>query len=413
MTNSKILISILLPIIAANMSVTNAQNWPGWRGPDGDGTSIETNLPILWDSVTNVLWKSRVPGIGHSSPVIWNGKLFMTSALPESKEKVLLCYDTNTGKKLWQETVLKTELETKHADNSYASGTPATDGNMVYVSFLDAEDIVVAAYDFTGNRVWHQRPGKFLSPHGYSCSPLLYEDKVIINGISKGENFFAALSKSDGHIIWKKIQENLSHSFSAPYIREMAGKTQLILLGNKEVASYNPDDGTKYWFVTGPSEDFCSTPVYNDRFDLILLSSAWPKRILIAIRPDGLGDVTKSHVAWQTSQGAMYVPSPVCSDKYLYTTMTNGRVHCSDIATGDTLWVKDLGKQYSSPVMADGLVYLPNDEGIVTVIKAGPEYEEIARNEIGERMIASAAISSGRIYLRGDKHLFCIGPEEQ
>jgi len=221
------------------------------------------------------------------------------------------------------------------------------------------------------------------------------------------------LSKSDGHIIWKKIQENLSHSFSAPYIREMAGKTQLILLGNKEVASYNPDDGTKYWFVTGPSEDFCSTPVYNDRFDLILLSSAWPKRILIAIRPDGLGDVTKSHVAWQTSQGAMYVPSPVCSDKYLYTTMTNGRVHCSDIATGDTLWVKDLGKQYSSPVMADGLVYLPNDEGIVTVIKAGPEYEEIARNEIGERMIASAAISSGRIYLRGDKHLFCIGPEEQ
>lgn len=411
MSNNKFLIFILLLLTVNIFSVTQAQNWPGWRGPNGDGTSVETNLPTEWDSVTNVIWKSPVPGIGHSSPIIWENKLFITSALPETQEKILLCYDNKKGDLLWQKIVVKDTLETKHADNSYASGTPATDGKLVYLSFLDIDDIVVAAYDFEGNQVWLQRPGKYLSPHGYSCSPVLYEDKVIINGISKGDNFFAALSKTDGHIIWKKVQEKLSHSFSTPYFRKMAGKMQLILLGNSEVGSFNPDDGSRYWFVSGPSDDFCSTPVYNEKNGLLLVSSAWRQRFLMAINPDGYGNVTDSHVVWKTTRGAMYVPSPISTGDYLYTTMTNGRVHCTHIPTGDTLWVKDMGKQYSSPVLADGLVYMPNDEGVVTVLKAGPDFEMVARNAIGERMIASAAISNGKIYLRGKEHLFCIGNE--
>ena len=184
---------------------------------------------------------------------------------------------------------------------------------------------------------------------------------------------------------------------------------QMIYLGNKEVASYNPDNGSKYWYVKGPSEDFCSSPVYNEKSGLVLLSSAWPQRILLAIKPDGAGDVTESHVVWQTMKGAVYVPSPICTDDYLYTTMTNGNVHCTEIATGNILWVEDMGRQYSSAVLANGLVYMPNDEGMTTVIKPGPTFETIARNSIGERMNASAALSNGKIYLRGDKHLFCIG----
>lgn len=411
MTRYKFFYLLTVVLVISNFSLVQGQNWPGWRGPEGDGTSIETNLPAEWDSIMNVLWKSRVPGIGHSSPVIWENRLFITSALPESGEKILLCYDTQNGALIWQRTVVKTALEKKHADNSYASGTVATDGNQVYLSFLDVEDIVIAAYNFEGQKAWEQRPGKFLSPHGYSCSPIIYEDKVIINGISKGDNFFAALDKTNGQIIWKKEQEILSHSFSTPFIKQMAGKTQLILLGNKDIASYNPDDGSIYWYVNGPSEDFCSTPVYNEKHGLLIVSSAWPKRILIAIRTDGEGDVTESHVAWQSSMGAVYVPSPVCTDDYLFTTMTNGNVCCTQIETGDTLWVEKLGRQYSSPVHANGLVYMPNDDGVVTVIKPGPSFNPIARNEIGERMIASAAISNGRIYLRGDKHLFCIREE--
>jgi len=409
MTKFKFSVFIIAWLLLINFSLIQAQNWPNWRGPNGDGTSIETNLPIEWDSITNVVWKSPVPGIGHSSPIIWEDKLFTMSALPETSEKILLCYDSNNGKLLWQRTVNKDTLEIKHADNSFASGTPATDGKLVYLSILEVDDVVVAAYDFEGNQVWLERIGKYSSPHGFSVSPALYEDKVYINGNSKGDHFLAALSKTDGHIVWKKMQENISHSFSTPIFKEMAGKMQMIFLGNKEVASYNPDDGSKYWFVRGPAEDFCSTPVYNEKRGLLLISSAWRQRILMAIKTDGSGDVTESHVVWQNTIGGVYVPSPICTDDYLFTTMTNGKVHCTEIATGDTLWVENIGKQYSSPVLADGLVYMPNDEGVITVIKPGPKFDPIARNEIGERLISSAGISNGKIYLRGDKHIFCIG----
>ena len=174
---------------------------------------------------------------------------------------------------------------------------------------------------------------------------------------------------------------------------------------------FNPDNGTKYWFVSGPSEDFCSSPVYNEKNGLLLVSSAWPQRHLLAIKPDGSGDVTNSHVQWQTREGAYYVPSPVCTDDYLFSTMTNGTVHCIDIKTGNTLWTEKLGKQYSSPVLANGLVYMPNDEGVITVIKPDTTFNPVAKNAIAERMNASPAISNGKIYLRGEKHLFCIGKE--
>ena len=385
-----------------------AQNWPGWRGPNGDGTSVETNLPVRWDSVTNVVWKIPVPGVGYSSPIVWEDKLFMLTAIPETEERILLCYNSKTGDLLWQRTVLKIPLEKKHNDNSYASGTPVTDGKLVYLSLLEGEDVVVAAYDFTGKQVWIQRPGTFFSGHGYSCSPVLYKDKVIINGNSQKNSFAAAMSRTDGKIIWTVPHENPAHSFSTPIFREMAGKMQMIFLGNKEIASYNPDDGTKYWFVTGPSVDFCSSPVYNEKSGLVIVSSAWPKRILVAVKPDGKGDVTETHVVWQSEKGAVYVPSPICTDDYVYTTMTNGLVHCTEIATGNILWTENMGRQYSSPVLADGLVYMPNDEGVITVIKPGPKFEYISKNSIGEKMNASPAISNGKIYIRGYQHLFCI-----
>jgi len=291
MTNFKFMSVFLFLSLINFIPVIHAENWPCWRGPNGDGTSKETNLPVEWDSNKNVVWKSVVPGTGHSSPIIWEDKLFTLTALTETQEKVLLCYNALNGDLIWQKTVIKSALEDKHNDNSYASGTPATDGKLVYVSFLDGEDVVVAAYDFSGNQIWIQRPGKFSSPHGYSCSPVLFEGKVIINGDSKGEAFLAALNQADGKVIWKVQHNNPTHSFSTPIFREMAGKKQMIFCGNKEIASYNPDDGSKYWYVNGPSEDFCSSPVYNEKLGLLLVSSAWPQRHLLAIKPDGQGDV--------------------------------------------------------------------------------------------------------------------------
>jgi outer membrane protein assembly factor BamB len=355
------------------------------------------------------LWKVEVPGVGHGSPAVWEDRLFLISAQPETMEKLLLCYDCKTGKLLWKETVLKTPFENKHADNSYASGTPATDGKYVYISLLDGDDAVVAAYDFTGKQIWIKRPGKFSSPHGYSCSPALYNDKVIINCDSKSENFIAALSKSDGQTIWKVKHEKPALSYSTPIFREIGGKTQMIFCGNQQVASYNPNDGSLYWFINGPSEDFSSSPVYSEKTGFVLISSSWPQRHLLAIKPDGKGDVSNSHIVWRSTEGAFYVPSPIVAGDYLFTTMTNGTVHCMEVATGKILWKENLGKQYASSVLANGLVYMPNDNGIITVIKPGPTYESVAKNSIGETMFASPAISNGKIYLRGAKHIFCIG----
>lgn len=404
--------NLVLSLLVFNfLTETQAQNWPCFRGPNGDGTSTETNIPTRWDSVTNVLWKVPVPGIGHSSPVVWNDKLILTTALIETQEKVLLCYDCNNGKLLWQKTVLKGSFEKKHDNNSFASGTPATDGNFIYVSFLDGQDVMVAAYNFQGKQVWVQRPGTFSSPHGYSCSPVLYKNKVIINGDSQGDSFVAALNKTDGKILWKVLHPNPSHSFSTPIFREMTGKMQMIFCGNREITSYNPEDGSRYWFVRGPSEDFCSSPVYNEKAGLVIVSSAWPIRNIVAIKPDGKGDVTDTHIKWQSRDGAYYVASPATFGEYLFTTMTSGKVYCFEAATGKIIWTEDLGLQYPSPVIAAGLVYMPNDAGVITVIKPGPKFEYVAKNAIGEKMNASPAISKGKIYLRSYQHLFCIGAD--
>jgi hypothetical protein len=320
-----------------------------------------------------------------------------------------LCYNSQNGQLLWQQTVVKGPFEAKHNDNSHASGTPATDGKLIYVALLDGQEVVVSAYDFNGKQVWQQRPGTFSSPHGFSCSPVLYKDKVIVNCASKGDSFVAALNRADGQTLWKIKQDKPAHSFSTPIFREMAGKMQMILGGNKEISSFNPEDGSRYWFVNGPSEDFCSSPLYNEKSGLVLVSSAWPVRNLLAIKPDGQGDVSTTHVVWQSTKGAFYVPSPVCSEEFLFSTMTNGQVHCIEVATGTIKWVEPMGKQYASPVLANGLVYMPNDEGVVTVMEAGPEFKPLSKNAIGEKMFASPAISNGKIFLRGVKNLYCIG----
>lgn len=400
---------IIAILLFQGQAAVHSQNWPCWRGPNRDGSSSETNLPTVWDSVTNVLWKVPVPGVGHASPIVWGDRLFTVTAITESHEKQLLCFDTKNGNLLWKQTVLNTPFEGKHQDNSFASGTPATDGKAVYVTFLDGDSVAVAAYDFNGKLIWIQRPGKFSSPHGYSCSPELYKDKVIINGDSQGDAFIAALSCMDGHIIWKIALDKPAHSFSTPIIRQLSGRMQMIFCGNKEVSSFNPDDGSRYWFVSGPAEDFCSSPVYNEKANLVITSSAWPQRILVAIKPDGNGDVTKSNIVWQLANGGCYVPSPVTVGDYFLSTMTNGLVHCIDAATGNILWKENLGKQYASAVVANGLVYMPNDQGVITVIKPGLTFEVVARNNIGETMFASPAISNGRIYLRSTSNLFCIG----
>lgn len=391
-------------------SVAMAENWPCWRGPRGDGTSLETSIPTQWSATNNIAWKVAVPGEGHSSPILWNGRLFLTTAVKESGERVLLSLDRKTGELLWQQTVIKAPLEAKNNENSYASATPATDGEKIYATFLDGDQVVVAAYDFIGKQLWLSRPGGFKNQWGFSHTPVLFEDKVIVVLYSKGENFVVALSRADGKTMWKTSAENPTQSFSPPLIREMAGRPQMIAPGNKGVRSYDPRTGKMLWFVDGLADDSVITPVYHEKSGLVLTCTSWPAKVLVAVKPDGEGNVTGSKVAWKSSEGAPYVPSPIAVGDWFFTSSFGGKAaHCFEAATGKILWKEPMGLHHASPVSANGLVYFLNDDGVMHVVKAGPKYELVARNELGEKTYASPVLSDGQIFLRGFKNLYCIG----
>ena len=390
---------------------SHGENWPCWRGPRLDGTSEERNLPLHWNAQSNLVWSAALPGTGHASPIIWQDKIFIVAAVPDSATRELLCLDSGTGRTEWEQEVLASPLEHKHSLNSYASSTPATDGTSVFVAFLERDKMYAAAYDLAGNKKWGVHPGPFASMHGFCSSPILYQDKVILNGDHDGDSYLVALSRVDGHILWKTPRQNHTRSYCAPLIAQMAGHDQMVLSGDKCVASYDPKSGKQNWVIDGPTEQFVASPVYSRDCSLVVITGGFPDHHILAIRPDGEGNVTDTHIAWRTTQGAAYVPSPIIAGKYFLIISDSGVAHCFEAATGKLCWKERLGEQHASLVSADGLVFFLNDKGVMNVIKPGPEFQCVAQNEIGEKCFASPAICGGRIFLRGENHLFCIAQD--
>jgi outer membrane protein assembly factor BamB len=390
-------------------SAANAENWPCWRGPRLDGTSLERNIPIHWSATSNVLWKASLPGVGHASPIVWEDKIFIVTALLESEERLLLCLDRKSGEPLWQRTVLTSPLERKHTLNSHASSTPTTDGKLVYVAFLDRNEMVVAAYDSNGRQQWLVRPGPFASMHGFCSSPILFKDKVIVNGDHDGDSYIVALRRADGKTLWKTPRQNQTRSYCVPIIRELGGRTQMILSGDKCVASYDPNDGSLHWIIDGPTDQFVASLVYNEKADLLFITGGYPEHHILAIKPDGRGNVTATKIVWRTNKGVAYVPSPISERDYFLVVSDSGVAHCFEAKTGRILWQERMGEHHASLVSANGLVYFLNDDGVMNVVRPGAEFMKVAQNELGEKTFASPAISQGKIFLRGDKHLFCIG----
>jgi outer membrane protein assembly factor BamB len=386
-----------------------AENWPCWRGPRLDGGSVEKNVPLHWSASSNVLWKTELSGIGHASPIVWNDRVFTVTSLAAEQDRDLLCLDRASGRLLWQKTVVNSPMEKKHSLNSHASSTPATDGKLVYVAFLDRNEMVVAGYDFAGNQKWLVRPGTFSSMHGFCSSPILYKDLVIVNGDHDGDGYIVALRNTSGETVWKIDRPNKMRSYCAPLIREMAGKTQMVLAGSQCVASYDPVDGKMHWIIDGPTDQFVASPVYSEKTGLVYITGGYPDHHILAIKPDGSGNVTKTKIVWRTNRGVAYVPSPIIEGDYFLIVSDSGVAHCFDAATGKVLWQERMGEHHASIVSANGLVYFLNDNGAMNVVKPGPEFTLVAKNELNERTFASPAISDGQMFIRGDKHLFCLG----
>lgn len=431
-----ILCSILL--ITANV---RAEDWPQWRGPRLDGTSSERNLPRTWSPGENIAWKTPIPGVGHSSPIVVGGRVFVTTCLvgdkANDKPRLLLCLERSTGSILWQREVCRSPLEPKHKLNSYASSTPASDGKLVYVTFLrsrpmtpdDAKidprlrqslaawktvvpEVVVAAYDLDGKKAWERVPGRFYSPHGFCSSPILYQDVVIVNADQDATAYIVALDRESGKERWRIDRPNRTRSYCVPLIAEAGGKTQMVLTGSLGVDSYDPASGKHIWHMEGPTEQYVASPVLGS--GLFFMTAGYPTYHNWAVRPDGVGDITKSHVVWHedktSARKAAYVPSPLAVERWFWMISDQGALSCFEAKTGKRLWMEQLGDHHSgSPVLADGHVYLTDDAGVTYVLKAGGAFELVSRNALGEECYSSPAVSGGSIFVRTARHIWCVG----
>jgi outer membrane protein assembly factor BamB len=428
-------VSLTLALVLTTCAVY-AEEWPGWRGPRGDGTSAEKNVPLKFggnDNGENLRWKTEIPGKGHSSPVVWGDRVFVTSCIENEQKRVLYCLDRADGKILWERVVLTSKLERKHPLNSYASSTPATDGKYVYVTFLEtpstpanaAPQMKVYCYDFDGEKVWEQTPGKLTSQHGFCSPPILHKDLVILNGDQdnvpdpKNHGYLVALDKKTGDEKWRTERPNQTRSYCAPLLIQSAKNpkvTQLVLSGSKCVAGYDADTGKQLWIIDGPTEQYVASLVYLD--NILFLTAGFPTYHLMGISPDGEGDVTKTAVLWHHAKvdpkKASYVPSPIAFDGHFFVVSDAGYLNCLEAKTGRLLWTEKLGRHHSaSPVLADGRFYFPDDNGNVWVVKASDKFEVLQKNELGEECYSSPAVSHGQIFIRGLNHLFCFGAADK
>ncbi len=421
-------------------NVVHAEDWPQWRGPRLDGSSTEP-LPLQWTATDNIAWRTPLDGIGHSSPIVAGDRVFVTTCLveqkSEDKSRLLICLDRRNGKILWQREVVKSPLEPKHGLNSYSSSTPACDGQRVIVTFLrcrpmtpaDAAvdpkirdghvrwktmvpEMVVAAYDLDGRKLWEKVPGRFYSRHGFCSSPILYKDLAIINADQDATAYIVALDRATGEERWRIDRPNRMRSYCVPLIVAAGGKTQMVMTGSEGADSYDPDTGKPIWHQDGPTEQYVASPVYGS--GLFFMTAGFPTYHNWTVRPDGVGNITKSHVVWHEDKTsalkASYVPSPLAVDDLFYMISDSGNLSCFEAKSGKRLFMEKLGDHHSgSPILANGHVYLPDDSGVTHVVKAGREFELVSRNPLGDKCFSSPAASGGQLFIRTNRGLVCVG----
>jgi hypothetical protein len=404
-----LLAALWAALLIAISSAATAEEWPSWRGPRGDGTSLETGIAVRWGATENVRWKTPIPGRGHSSPIVWGDRVFLTACEERKKERILLCLSRIDGQVLWQQVVLRSALERKNNLNSYASSTPATDGKCVWATFFEwpSRRIHVVCHDVEGKEVWRRSPGELHAVHGFCSSLLLYKDMVILNGDQDAAAYIVAFDKATGAERWRVDRPNRTRSYCPPVVYDLAGKKQLVLSGSKCVASYDPDTGRQHWLIDGPTDQFVASLVHTQ--GVLMMTGGWPTLHILGIRPDGQGNVTNTHVLWHVRKHPSYVPSPIAHGEHFFVVSDNGRASCLEARTGKYVWSQQLGRHHSaSPVSAEGRLYFLDDDGQTFVLRASATFELLATNKLEEPCRASAAISGGRIYIRGMRHLYCI-----
>ncbi len=396
----------VVALLTAWAGAAYADDWPAFRGPTGQGHSVERGLPIEWSEGKNVAWKTPVAGRGWSSPVAADGRVWLTTADEGSLR--LLAFDTETGREVINVEVFRTsDRNAPNPKNSLASPTPIVDAErgQVYVHF---GAYGTAALTTSGDVVWTTR-FPYISQHGNGGSPILYRDLVILSCDGYDQAFVVALEAGTGAVRWKTDRpEPISQAYSTPIVINVNGRDQVVSTGAFRTSGYDPESGEEIWRVGYP-DGFSNVPgpVYSPEHGLVYIVTGFQQPSLLAARADGSGDVTSTHVAWTLRRGAPLTPSPLVVGDELYIVSDTGVATCVDAATGELRWRERLRGNFSaSPVFADGRIYFQSEEGVTTVIAHGPEYRELARNELDGSMLASLAVSDGSIFIRSHSHLY-------
>jgi outer membrane protein assembly factor BamB len=403
----------LLPVALLSVLALTGADWTRFRGPNGTGIAADRDVPVEWTD-RNILWKTALPGSGHSSPIVVKGKVYLLSAT--RKERLLVCLDAAKGKLLWSKAV-PGQVGMTHHKSSLASATPCSDGERVYCVFWDGNHVGLYAYGLDGKRLWERDLGPFRSQHGQGFSPIVYGGKVIVNNDQDGKATLQAFHAKDGSPAWSVKRRAFRACYSTPFVLEQGTSApELIVASTAGLTGYNPA-GKEVWHYTWsfPVKPLrtVGSPVAGDGLVFLGSGDGDGSRAMIAVKLGGKGDVTRTHLAWEKDSGTPYVPCMLFYKHHLYTINDFGTVNCCAPRTGKELWRARLGRGTTvsaSPVLIDGKVYAPDEKGDVFVYAARPEgYKLLARNKLGEPISSTPAVAGGRLYIRGSKHLFCIG----
>jgi outer membrane protein assembly factor BamB len=420
-----------------------SENWPGFRGPGGLGISAYTNVPADWNGKTGdgILWKTRVPLPGHNSPVVWGDRVFLSGGDPN--ELQVFCFDAVSGRLLWTGDVTRAPLKSDEEPfeaveyTGFAAPTVVTDGRRVYAIFATGD---IGCFDFNGKRIWTKSLGIPDSAYGYASSLTMYRNLVLIQydqgGPEDEKSKLIALDGFSGQTVWE-TKRPVPNSWSSPIVLQIGDQFQLLTCGDPWIIAYDPAKGTELWRVKCLYGDIAPSLIYakpvRDPTEKVsngangLVFAIEPYSKLVAVRPDGRGDVTETHIAWSLDEGAPDICSPVSNGELIFLLATEGLLTCYKVEDGTKLWEQDLRENFfaspslvpapASPDASRGSggdkLYLLTEKGVMLIIQAGPEYKELTRCELGEECHASPAFADGRIYIRGLENLYCIGKKTE
>lgn len=427
-------LTIVCLMLVCLMPAVLADNWPGWRGPTGQGQCAEQNLPLQWGPKENVRWKVALPDAGNSTPAVWGDKVFVTQAGDKTlwppkgnqggpaiaRKRGLLCFDRADGKLLWEKYIIYEEKESTHPTNPFCAASPAVDGERIVVSYGSAG---MYGYDFSGKELWQHDAGKMEHIWGNASSPVLYGDLAIL-WCGPGENQkLLAVAKKTGEKVWEHLEpggdaKKYHGSWSTPIIVKVKGQDQLILSMPNRLAGFDPKTGKELWTCAGLTSLIYTSPLCTADGDIavgnIAVGMSGFFGQALAVKLGGSADITKDRLWHHAKNNPQRIGTGVIVGAHLYMLPESGTPHCFELKTGKEVWAKQVEKRpgtgaWGSMVHAGGKLYITDRNGATLIFAASPKFELLASNNLGEHTDSSLAISNGDIFIRTYKHLWCIG----